>query len=132
MKYLYYVCIAVLASLIIFFFVLNKSRARAAAAPAVPSVGEIQILNGCGEKGAAGLVSDLLRDKGFDVKEIGNAADWNYRETIVAGRKKDMRVAEMVGRALKTGNVVRMRNGDRMFDVTVFVGRDYLKLVRAL
>jgi len=41
--------------------------------PAVPSIGSIQVLNGCGAEGAANRVADFLRAKGFDVKDLGNA-----------------------------------------------------------
>ena len=39
-------------------------------APTIPSIGRIEVLNGCGVPGAAGKVADFLREKQFDVKNI--------------------------------------------------------------
>ncbi len=96
----------------------------------IPSVGSVQVLNGCGVDGAANVVSEFLRKQRFDVKNIGNAPTGNYRTTLVVSRKKDSDVARQVARALKTNSVFLMRNGDDMYDVTVYVGADFQELVR--
>ncbi|MFH0920026.1 MAG: LytR C-terminal domain-containing protein [Fibrobacterota bacterium] len=129
MKTLYYGAIVLLSGLILFFFLLGRRhKAEAGITPAtVPSIGSIQILNGTGKPGAAQVVSGFLRVKGFDVKEIGNAPDWNYEETMVVSRVRDMETARRVAEALQTQNCLKIRSDTRQFDVTVFVGRDYLK-----
>jgi len=131
MKYVYYGAIVLLSGLILFFFLLGRQqKAAVEAAPApVPSVGSLQILNGTGKPGAAQLVGDFLRKQGFDVKEIGNAPDWNYEETLVVSRERGMETAESVAGALRTANCLKLRNDTRLFDVTVFVGRDYLQRI---
>lgn len=91
----------------------------------IPSVGRVQLLNGCGAVGAANKVADFLRAKGFDVKQIGNAPTANYPSTLVVSRTKDMSVARQVAAALGTDKVVLMRAGDETYDVTVFIGPDY-------
>ena len=95
----------------------------------IPSVGRVQVLNGCGVDGAANVVADFLRNKKFDVKSIGNAASENYQKTLVVSRKKDMVIAQQVGEALKTKSVILMRTQDDMYDVTVFVGKDFQERV---
>ncbi|OGJ87434.1 MAG: hypothetical protein A2268_14900 [Candidatus Raymondbacteria bacterium RifOxyA12_full_50_37] len=131
MKYLYVGLIVLLAGLGVFFFIQTKGHgASGGIAPSIPHIGSIQILNGCGKPGAAGVVGDFLRKKGFDVKETDNAPDWNYGETIVVSRSADTTVASQVAEALKTPNVMRLRNDQGLFDVTIFVGRDFNERVR--
>lgn len=91
----------------------------------IPSVGRIQILNGCGVAGAANKVADFLRAQGFDVKNKGNAPTSNYPFTVVASRKKDCSIAEQVARALATDKVILLRTADETYDATVFVGGDF-------
>jgi hypothetical protein len=96
----------------------------------IPSIGKIQVLNGCGVSGAAKTVADFLRSKKFDVKYEGNARTGNYKETLVVSRTKDQTVAQQVAQALGTPSAVLIRNGDQMYDVTVFVGADFQEIVR--
>jgi hypothetical protein len=98
----------------------------------IPSIGRIQILNGCGSAGAANKVGDYLRVKGFDVKNKGNAPTSNYSFTLVVSRKKDMSVAGQVAAALgvESDKTILMRTGDETYDVTVFVGTDYPERIK--
>jgi hypothetical protein len=95
-----------------------------------PYIGKIQVLNGCGSVGAAKTVTDYLRSKKFDVKEVGNAKTGNYKETLIVSRIKDQTVAQQVAQALGIHSVILIRNGDEMYDVTVFVGDDFKERVR--
>jgi hypothetical protein len=96
----------------------------------IPSIGKIQVLNGCGAIGAAKTVADFLRSKKFDVKNEGNAKTGNYKETLVVSRTKNQAVAQQVAQALGVGSAVLIRNGDEMYDVTVFVGADFQEHIR--
>jgi hypothetical protein len=96
----------------------------------VPSVGRIQILNGCGIEGAANAVRDYLRARKFDVKDVGNAPSENYQTTLVVSRIKDMVIARQVGQALSTDAIILMRTQGDLYDVTVFVGKDYQERMR--
>jgi hypothetical protein len=98
--------------------------------PGIPSVGKVQVLNGCGAGGAATIVAEFLRIQKFDVKNIGNAPMSNYQTTLVASRTKDMSVARQVADALNTEAVFLMRTGDTMYNVTVYVGADYKERTR--
>ena len=91
----------------------------------IPTIGSIQILNGCGVAGAANKVADFLRGRGFDVKNIGNASTSNYPFTLVVSRKKDMAIARQVAEALSTEKIILMRNGNDRYDATVFIGSDF-------
>ena len=91
----------------------------------IPSIGSIQILNGCGVAGAANKLADFLRVNGFDVKNKGNAPTSNYPFTVVVSRTKDMSIARQVAKSLSTERVILMRNNDETYDVTVFIGSDF-------
>lgn len=96
----------------------------------VPYIGKIQVLNGCGEPGAANVVADSLRKKSFDVKDIGNAPTSNYESTIVISRTRDMTIAKQVAEVFNTNRCILIRNEDLPYDVTVIIGRDYKERIR--
>jgi LytR cell envelope-related transcriptional attenuator len=98
--------------------------------PAVPSIGKIQVLNGCGAGGAANIVAEFLRVRKFDVKNIGNAPMSNYQTTLIASRTRDMTIARQVAQTLNTDAVLLMRTQDTVYNVTVYVGADYKEHVR--
>jgi hypothetical protein len=100
------------------------------ALPSVPSIGSVQVLNGCGAEGAANKVADFLRSKGFDVKDIGNASTWKHQSTMIISRTADMGLANGIERLMKTGKVVLIRNGDSMYDVTVVAGPDFEERIK--
>ncbi|MBL8026491.1 MAG: LytR C-terminal domain-containing protein [Fibrobacteres bacterium] len=97
----------------------------------IPNRGSIQILNGCGTPGAGQVVADILRKSRFDVKEISNAQEWNYRQTIVARRSMDTALASDVAKALGTKNLIPLQNNSGIYDITIFVGADYKDLGRS-
>ena len=107
-----------------------KQKTAAAQDQNIPSIGNIQVLNGCGVPGAANVISDFLRKNQFDVKNIGNAPMSNYLATIVAARTKDMTIAKQVAAALNTDALILMRNNDNQYDATVYVGANYKELVK--
>jgi LytR cell envelope-related transcriptional attenuator len=101
-----------------------------AAPAAVPYIGRIQILNGCGSSGAAHGVAEFLRSHHFDVKNIGNADSWSFTETLVISRIADTTIADQVAQTLSTKNSVLIRNQETRYDVTVIVGNDYRERIR--
>ena len=111
----------------------GRIAAQAGGGHTIPSIGRIQVLNGCGIDGTANKMGDFLRSKGFDVKNKGNASTSNYPFTLIVSRKKDMAVARQIAEALgvESDKVLLMRNGDETYDVTVFVGPDYSERIKA-
>jgi hypothetical protein len=91
----------------------------------VPYIGRLQVLNGCGTEGIAHLMADYLRKNHFDVKDIGNADNWNFPETLVISRINDTTIAAQVAQVLNTNNMVLIKNQEKLYDVTVIVGPDY-------
>lgn len=93
---------------------------------------QVEVLNGCGERGIGQLAMRYLRERGFDVVNIGNADHFGYRETIVLDRKGTngpSEAARAVGNALGTQYVLLQRNEDRLVDVSVVIGGDFGELL---
>ncbi|HID96163.1 MAG TPA: LytR family transcriptional regulator [Candidatus Latescibacteria bacterium] len=91
----------------------------------------VEVLNGCGEDGVARKFTDLLRRKGFDVVNFGNAENFDFMETIVVDRSGSSRKAEKVARALGVDNCIQQIKMDpyRVEDVLVIIGADFRRLL---
>lgn len=86
----------------------------------------VQILNGSGIAGEAGVVKDLLKDKGFENFETGNADSYDYTDTEVS-LKADIssEVFDSIKGSLESYSVIV---GDELakdstFDIVVVVGQ---------
>lgn len=107
------------AALLSVFF---RTREPGSAPVADPDL-RVEILNGCGSRGAADRVALLLRREGFQVEKVGNADHFHYREDIVVARTIDRSRALDLGRALGGAVVVEQRIPDYEYQVTVIVGK---------
>ncbi|HJR53459.1 MAG TPA: LytR C-terminal domain-containing protein [Gemmatimonadota bacterium] len=84
----------------------------------------VQVRNGSGIPGAAGEVTEYLRDAGFDVVDFGNAEEFDEPRTVVIDRVGARDRALEVAAALR-GVPVRSEVDTTLYlDVTVLVGRD--------
>ena len=89
----------------------------------------VQILNGCGVRGIARRMTDCLRGKGFDVRESGNAARYDYAKTEVIVRTNDQSVGDTVAKALGVNSVSIVPDRSLVdIEVTVIIGKDYRTL----
>ena len=95
---------------------------------AIPHIGRIEVLNGCGKSGVADKVSKLLRDNQFDVKNSANARSWNYVNSIVIARDTNMLIAQEVARLLQCDEPILLRNEQEAYDVTVIIGHNYKEI----
>ncbi len=91
----------------------------------------LQVLNGCGVKGLARLITPGLRAKGFDVREVRNAGHFRYKKSEVldrSGTKKwGSAVADSLG--IDAERVTDAELGNLVdIDVTLIVGADYVEL----
>ena len=84
----------------------------------------VEVLNGCGVSGVADRVAARLRGEDFDVMFVGNADDFNYKETLVVDRSGACSKAITVARALEVENVIQQVRGSFFVDVSVVVGSD--------
>jgi hypothetical protein len=91
---------------------------------------QIDVLNGCGVSGVAGIFTSYLRSRGYDVVEIGNYRTFDVPETIIIDRVGNLENARKVAYALgiRESNVIQQINHDYFLDATVVIGKDYEKL----
>jgi hypothetical protein len=102
--------------------------ARAAAAPVARGSIEVEVLNGCGRKGAAAEVAERLRSLGFDVVAIGNADDFDHAETVVIDRSGSSAGVTQVAEALGCPRRGRDLRDGALVDVSVVLGADFAGL----
>ena len=95
-----------------------------------PRVIQLDVLNGCGAKGAASKFTNYLRSRGFDVVEMKNYKVSTIAKTLVVDRVGDMESARRVASALGVSdkNIVQQLNPDYFVDVSVIIGSDQAKL----
>ncbi len=85
----------------------------------------VEVLNGAGETGAASLVTDALRDAGYDVKTFGNAASFEYESTVVIDRSNRSGAARAVADAMGVDEVRSEPRPSLYLDATIVLGRDW-------
>jgi hypothetical protein len=125
--------VAILVALALLATVLATRAIRAAraenrsatAAQPVPRSGRrvrVEVLNGTRTRGLARRTTLYLRDRGFDVVEIGTA-DTLVDSTIVLDRSGHPEWANEVADALGGARVESRPDTSRYLDVTVLIGR---------
>ncbi len=103
---------------------------KAAPAPAAARVIQLDVLNGCGAKGAGARFTGYLRSNGFDVVEMKNYKTFHVPQTLVVDRVGDLAAARRVASSLGVPekNVIQQINLDYFVDVSVIIGEDYQNL----
>ena len=106
----------------------SPSPAEVAAKPS--HVVQLDVLNGCGAKGAGTKFTNYLRANGFDVVEMKNYKTFHVPETMVVDRIGNLQTARQVAKALGVAdkNVIQQINPDYYVDVSVIIGKDYTNL----
>ena len=90
--------------------------------------GDVEVLNSCGEPGAAAKMRSFLRKNGFDVVSFRNDVLQNYDETIVVLRNPEWEGAQALAATLKTKNVLVLLNKNATVDAIVHTGRDFQQI----
>jgi len=91
---------------------------------------QMDVLNGCGARGAGSAMTRTLRGMGFDVVELKNYSSFKVKETLVIDRVGNLDAARRVAAALgvRESNVVQQINPDYFVDVSIVIGEDYTTL----
>jgi LytR cell envelope-related transcriptional attenuator len=91
---------------------------------------QLDVLNGCGIPKSTAHLTDILRQRGFDVVEVKNYLSFAIPQTIIIDRTGNRTAARRVAAALGVdeNNIVQQFNPDYFVDVSVVVGRDYSEL----
>jgi hypothetical protein len=85
----------------------------------------VEVRNAGGVAGAAHDATDILRERGFDVVQYGNASSFDRDTTVVVDRVGRRDLAEAVANALGIRNVLVEPDSDLFVDVSVLLGRDW-------
>jgi hypothetical protein len=90
---------------------------------------QLDILNGCGEDGLANKARIYLRNRGFDVVEVGNY-DSIIDISHVISRRGDVESAKMLSKAIGINDSLLIIDIDSSLslDCSVVIGKDYKKL----
>lgn len=91
--------------------------------------GDIEVLNSCGEPGAAAKMRTFLRQNGFDVVSFGNDMLQNYEETILVLRNPEWEGAKALAQTLQTKNVLTIVSKRAYVDAAVYIGKDFHKII---
>ncbi len=94
------------------------------------SLTQVEVMNGCGVSGVADKFTSYLRQKGFDVVQIGNYISFDIEKSMVIDRtgnmKKALHVADVLG--INHKNVIQQKNKDYFLDVSIVIGKDFNQL----
>ena len=87
----------------------------------------VEILNGVGDSGIAHEAKRALLHRGIDVIAVGNAARFDYDESVLIARKRGADVGTL-GEMLGCRNVVVQIKENAIEDASLILGADYRKL----
>ena len=90
---------------------------------------QIEVLNGCGDKGVADLYANYLRNNDFDVIDYKNADNFDYNSSKIIVHSNNLAV-ESVAELFQIDqkNVDYLFNENIFYDMTLIVGKDYKQL----
>lgn len=87
----------------------------------------VEVLNGCGREGSALQLAQTLREEGLDVVNIGNAQNFKYKKTLILNRSGKKELAKKVYEVIGCGEPQDRIEKQALVDITVIIGRDYLR-----
>ncbi len=127
--------LGVLVILFLISAILWKNSLDSSIDPSVVEGGKLRavqldVLNGAGEPKLAQQFTDYLRERGFDVVEIGNYKSQDVNQTIVVDRTGNLKAAKQVAAVLGVPENRVLQKIDRSLylDVSVIIGKDYRHL----
>ena len=92
---------------------------------------QVEVLNGCGVSGMADKLTEYLREKSFDVVNIGNYRSFEIENSILIDRTGKLFNAHIISESigLKNSNIIQQINREYLLDVTIILGKDYSQLI---
>lgn len=120
------------AGFLSYLFYAEGKKPEPPPAPVIPSkVIQLDVLNGCGAKGAGAKFMTYLRGAGFDVVELKNYTSSTVATTLVIDRVGNLEAARKIAAALGVAgpNVLQQLNPDYFVDVSVIIGKDHESLL---
>lgn len=91
---------------------------------------QVEVRNGCGVDHLAAKTTDFLRQRGFDVVEVGDHTSFDQQHSVVIDRVGNLESARRVAAALDIpeDRVVQDIRHDYYLDASVIIGHDYKTL----
>lgn len=88
----------------------------------------VEVLNGSGISGAAAKVAEMLREKGYSVKAVGNAETFDFVSCEIICHDDSEDGARELAAMLNSKTIKLQPDESAPADVTIIVGRDYVAL----
>lgn len=87
-----------------------------------PERTNVEVLNGCGIEGAASKMRERLEANGYTVVAVGNAATFDYKETVIEAAEAEREAALRAAALFGLGDE---RLEPPAYDVKIIIGDDY-------
>lgn len=87
-----------------------------------PEGTNVEVLNGCGIEGAAAKMRERLEANGYTVVAVGNAATFDYKETVIEAAEAEREAALRAAALFGLGDE---RLEPPAYDVKIIIGDDY-------
>jgi hypothetical protein len=87
-----------------------------------PEGTNVEVLNGCGIEGAAAKMRERLEANGYTVVAVGNAATFDYKETVIEAAEAEREAALRAAALFGLGDE---RLEPPAYDVKITIGDDY-------
>ena len=96
----------------------------------VGSIIQVEVRNGAGIDHLAAETTHYLRERGFDVVDVGNYASFQQEQSVVIDRVGDLEAARKVAEALglPADRVRQEIRRQYYLDASVIIGHDYKQL----
>lgn len=96
--------------------------------PPDASLPTVEVLNGSGIAGAAAQVAEVLRQKGYEIKSVGNAERFDYESCEVINHNGTEEGAQQIAALFRSQVVKQEPSEAATADVTLIVGKDVAAL----
>lgn len=96
----------------------------------VGSIIQVEVRNGAGVDRLAARTTEYLRDRGFDVVDVGNHSSFDQKQSVVIDRVGDPEAARKVAEALglSADRVQQEIRRQYYLDASIIIGHDYKQL----
>jgi polyisoprenyl-teichoic acid--peptidoglycan teichoic acid transferase len=87
----------------------------------------VEVLNGCGVPGEAQITARILKQKGIKIARFGNAASFDYNETLIVDWKGNLPKTLQLAKFLQIdpSNIIVYDRLDKPLDATIVVGNNW-------
>ena len=86
---------------------------------------QVEVRNGCGIGGLAGVMTQFLREHGYDVVEAGDYESFNVPRSMVIDRVGNLETARKVAEELGIQQIEQDIRPEYFLDASVVIGMDY-------